>query len=168
MNDACRFQSWISVGVSPEIAKSNLKAWWKSEGQQLLLGAGAEEDDAEQYEDEELAIESGINEDLSEQAASMPEEEQEAIYALEGAEDHAAAKRAIKDIIADLSGSSGALQDAAAEDTDMVQPASADLQPMEKLTHPVCARFRTPGGSGRPQLPGCGAHSASQRAGVKQ
>ena len=83
------------------------------------------------YEDEELAIEAGINEDLSEQAASMPEEEQEAIYALQGAEDHAAAKRAIKDIITDLSGSSGALQDAAAKDTDMVQPASADLQPME-------------------------------------
>ena len=85
----------ICVGTSAASVRSNLQVWWKSEGRALIARGpdGAEEDD----EDEKLAIKAGVTEEIP------GADEQEAIHALQSAEDHAAAKGAVKDLVTQLS-----------------------------------------------------------------
>ncbi|CAE7269755.1 unnamed protein product [Symbiodinium sp. CCMP2592] len=79
----CLFQSWISVGKSRALVASNFELWYKTEGKKTM-------------NDEELAIDLGVHEDLPPEETTMDESQAEVLAALHAVEDHKSMKESLQ------------------------------------------------------------------------
>ena len=98
----CLFQSWISVGTTRAVVASNFELWYRTEGKKLILGAAGSQDDdaedqpAEESDDEELAIDLGVHEDLPREEKTVDESQAELIATLHAVEDHKSMKESLQ------------------------------------------------------------------------
>ena len=104
---SCLFQSYISVGKTPDIIRSNFEMWWDSEGRTWLSGVSAnsaEDDDVESEDeegpdaedakddDDELAFANNLQEEEAAAQEDSAQNGDESPKVLQNLEDHAAMK----------------------------------------------------------------------------
>ena len=97
--EMCRFQAYISVGRSPALIAGNFDCWYRREGKNLIAqGADDDGEDVIEVDDDELAMDLGIQEDIADdEEVPVPDD---SVLALQAVEDHAAMKQSLEAISA--------------------------------------------------------------------
>ncbi|CAE6925676.1 unnamed protein product [Symbiodinium sp. CCMP2592] len=110
--EMCRFQAYISVGRSPALIAGNFECWYRREGRNLIAQGADDGEDLVEADDDELAMDLGIQENIAEEEEPAADD---SVLALQAVEDHAAMKQSLEAISA---ASDDQLRELIGEDSD--------------------------------------------------